>query len=83
MRKFFDNISIGSYVIIVDNDMDEVKSYSHELINNKFEILIESSEDMRLSYDEDKVALSSYISKLNRYPRLTAKAYYCIAQKIS
>lgn len=83
MRKFFDNISIGSYVIIVDNDMDEAKSYSHELINNKFEILIESSEDMRLSYDEDKVALSSYISKLNRYPRLTAKAYYCIAQKIS
>ena len=83
MRKFFDNISIGSYVIIVDNDMDEVKSYSHELINNKFEILIESSEDMRLSYDEDKVALSSYISKLNRSPLLKAKAYYCIEQKIS
>ena len=83
MGEFFNNISIGSYVIIVDNDMDEVKNYVHELINNKFNILIESSEDMRLSYDEDKLALSSYMSKLNRCPRLTAKAYYCIAQKIS
>lgn len=83
MSKFFNNISIGSYIIIVDNDMDEVKNYVKELIDNKFNILAESSEDMRLSWDEDKIVLSGYMSKLNRYPRLTAKAYYCIAQKIS
>lgn len=82
MSKFFDNISIGTYIIIVDNDMDEVKSYISELIGNNFKILINSSEDMRLSYDEDKLVLSKYMSKLNRNPRLKAKAYYCIAQKI-
>lgn len=78
----FNNIAAGSIVVFIDNKMNDVIEYFKSFLSDKYEILLENHEDMRLSINEEKSALKEYKDKLNRLPKLTANVHYCVARKL-
>ncbi len=80
-QYIFDNISSGSIVIFIDNNMPDVVTYFKSFLGDDYEIIIDEPDDMRLSINEEKAALEDYKTKFESHPKLTAKVHICVMRK--